>query len=94
MTPGQRTAIAHYLRTGERDLLCLPWPGDVVTRSRHAAADLKDALVAEVNRRASRRPLRPVDHVEERDGLSADGLEPEELREEVAAALRPGGGVV
>jgi len=24
MTPGQRTAIAHYLRTGEHDLLCLP----------------------------------------------------------------------
>jgi len=45
-----------YLRTGEDDLLCLPWPGDVVTRSRHGAADLKDALVAEVNRRASRRP--------------------------------------
>jgi len=56
VTPGQRTAIAQYLRTGEHDLLCLPWPGDVVTRSRHGAADLKDALVAEVNRRASRRP--------------------------------------
>ena len=76
MTPEQRAAITRYLHTGDHDLLRLEWPGDVATRSRQAAAELKGALLAEVSRRASRRPPpAPIAEVEDLAGFTRRKVE-------------------
>ncbi|TNF24063.1 MAG: hypothetical protein EP329_25745 [Deltaproteobacteria bacterium] len=49
--------IERYLRTGDTDTLGTAWPGrDIIECSRAAHKDLRAALVAEVQRRASSRP--------------------------------------
>jgi len=50
-------AIESYLRTGSYDPLGMPWPGNVIERSRRAHDGLIQALVAEVIRRAGTRPV-------------------------------------
>ncbi len=48
--------IARYLRAGEYDLHFAAWPGDFVMSARRATSDLKNALIAEIRRRADDRP--------------------------------------
>lgn len=45
--------IARYLETGERDINCDAWPGNIVERGQRARADLRGALVSEVRRLAA-----------------------------------------
>ena len=61
-------AIESYLRTGSYDLLGMPWPGNVIERSRRAHDALIQALVAEVMRRAKTRPA--PDLAEASDGVA------------------------
>jgi hypothetical protein len=45
--------VGRYLRTGETDVLCHAWPGDVVERCRLASGHLRSALVREVASRTA-----------------------------------------
>jgi hypothetical protein len=48
------TEIERYLLTGEHDLFYSAWPGnDFLTQARNGSAALREALVAEVQRRAA-----------------------------------------
>jgi len=47
--------IERYLRTGEADMMGNAWPGDIVERGRHQHADLRGALVEEIQRLAKGR---------------------------------------
>ena len=61
-------AVESYLRTGSYDPLGMPWPGNVIERSRRAHDALIQALVAEVMRRAKTRPA--PDLAEAFDGVA------------------------
>lgn len=45
--------VEHFLRTGDYDVHCRAWPGDVLERERRAHGELRQALVTEVLRRAA-----------------------------------------
>ncbi len=93
MTPKQ--AIRRYLRTGQHDDLLFGWPGDnVVESSQNGETALSDALVAEVQRRASgKRPTHdPLDldlasFTRRKIGPMIRGLFPRVEQETVLAAL-------
>ena len=42
--------IERYLRTGDADMDAWAWPGDFMERDRRQHADLRGALVAEIER--------------------------------------------
>ncbi|QRK06749.1 hypothetical protein JQX13_42885 [Archangium violaceum] len=45
--------VEHFLRTGDYDVHCTAWPGDVLERERRAHGELRQALVMEVQRRTA-----------------------------------------
>lgn len=49
--------IDRYLATGDYDELFGEWNGDILSRAMHGSDELLDALVVEVHRRASGRPV-------------------------------------
>jgi hypothetical protein len=77
--PNSRATIAdefdQYLRTGKPDPHRGAWSGDLLTRERHARADLRGALVGEVRRRAARRSHRALPDVDTID-LTRRKVEP------------------
>ena len=53
--PSPRSEIAHYLRTGEHDILFKAWPGNhVLDCCQRGTANLRRALVREVRARTKR----------------------------------------
>jgi len=87
-------AVESYLRTGSYDPLGMPWPGNVIERSRRAHDALIQALVAEVMRRAKTGPA--PDLAEAFDGVAFTrakvepmvcGLFPRAERQAVLAVL-------
>lgn len=58
--PNVQDEIERYLRTGRSDPRFAAWPGDLVACARRGTADLKDALISEVRRRADGRNPPPA----------------------------------
>lgn len=59
LTPKQE--VRRYLKTGEHDMFYRPWSGpDFFTKARDADRKMRDALIAEVAKRAKGRPLPPL----------------------------------
>jgi len=58
--PSVAEEIQTYVRTGDSDIVAAAWPGGLLERATAAKADLRGALVAEVERREAGRPL-PAD---------------------------------
>ena len=53
--PSPQSEIAHYLRTGEHDILFKAWPGNhVLDCCQRGTANLRRALVREVRARTKR----------------------------------------
>jgi hypothetical protein len=52
MTRSRKQQIKHYLTTGKTDDLAIGWSGDWITSERNRNREMKEALVAEVRRRA------------------------------------------
>lgn len=48
-----RSEIERFLHTGDYDVHCRAWPGDVLERERRARDELRQALVTEVQRRTA-----------------------------------------
>ncbi|MFY1824441.1 hypothetical protein ACN47A_00865 [Myxococcus fulvus] len=50
---GTGDEVQHFLSTGEHDAHCRAWPGDRIERERRAHEELRQSLVAEVQRRTA-----------------------------------------
>ena len=93
MSPTIADAIEEYVRSGEGDMDCRVWPGNVIERAQRGHDDLIGALVTEVKRRAGRRRHTPMPSIDltawtrHKVAPMVEGLFPPPEREPVLVTL-------